>query len=105
MDAGAKQLAAFMTRDVEVQLVALHFAEAAGDDDGPSWRGRREVPHMHLIADRCVAFRQQAFYGTMAGDLHEPDHRWGGKRAIAADMVGEELSLDDSLESHLERLL
>jgi hypothetical protein len=60
------------------------------------------VADVNLVADRGVTRRQQAFYGAMAGDLHQTDHRRGRERALAADVVREELALDDTLGSALD---
>ena len=55
-----------------------------------------------FVADGCLTFRQQAFYRTMARYLHEADHGRGRKCAPPAHVVGEQLTVDRSLEPRLE---
>src|SRR5690349_10154286 len=88
--AGAEERLALVALDVEVELVALDLGQAAGDDDGLAGRGRREVSDANLVSDRGVPGRQQAFYRTMAGPLHQPDHGRRGEDALAADVASQQ---------------
>ena len=98
----AEELVALVTLDVEVQLVALDLGQRAADDHRAARRRGRQVPDVHLVADRGLPFGQQSVKSLMARRLHQPNHRGGRKGALAAHVAGDQVALDNPLQPRFE---
>src|SRR5262249_22816218 len=102
VDSRAEELLALVAGDLEMELVPFDLGDARSDDDGAAGSRRRQVSHVHLVTDGGLTGRQQAFYRAMTGELHEPDHRRRGKRALAADVVRQKAAVDDTFGPALD---
>jgi hypothetical protein len=57
---------------------------------------------VNLVTDRGLAFRKKAPKGLVACPLHEPDHRGRRESAFAADVTGEQIAFDNTLQAPFE---
>src|SRR5438094_10581813 len=96
MKAGAEDRVALAALDLELQLVALDLGDARSHDDGAAGGGRREMPHMDFIPDRCVAFGRKAFYAPRSGHFMVAVNGRVGKRTFAPAVMARQVPFNNS---------
>ena len=91
-----------MALNIEVELVALDLRELARRHYCGAGPRRSDMADVHLVADSRLIIWKQAVKGQVAGPFYQPDHRGGGKGAVAAHVLGDEVALDHAFHAAFE---